>query len=109
MSDSATNRRELRRQRAILRAQRRANVTLSHHALKRAAELGFHALDVFECVENPEQTYCCHPKYGPNRIMFQRRDCACVVDGVSAVVVTVLLRRSAPWVHGLDARYPGAA
>lgn len=70
----------------------------------RALELGFHETEVLDCVRDAEQTYCAHPGYGPQRRVYQRGDCACVVDLTLREVVTVLLRTPDDWCHGVDTR-----
>lgn len=99
-----TRGRAARQDRALLRLQRRAGVTLTPHAQYRARELGFHESEVLRCVISPEQTYGSGPEYPQGRRTFQRHDCACVVDTTAGIVVTVLLRCHQPWKHGMHTR-----
>lgn len=99
------NRRQARCDRALDRLTHLANVTLSAHAQGRAAELGFSQDDVLRCVIRSDQTYCSHPSYGPDRRVYQRGAIAVVVHETSRIVVTVLLRTSDDWSHGVDSRH----
>lgn len=94
-----------RQERALTRARTRAgSVRLTKHAAMRADELGFHETELMHCIANPENTYPGAPAYGPNRRVFQRGECCCVVDLPAQVVVTVLLRTPAEWEHGMHTR-----
>ena len=79
----------------------------STHARRRANELGFSTSDLVQCVVDPEQSYCGHPAYGPDRRVYQRGDLAVVVHEPSRTVVTLLLRRLDRWEHGRDRRQAG--
>ena len=104
MNTQVSSRRAQRQWRALERARDSSGVHLSGHAQQRAAEFGFHETEVLACVARPEQTYTCPARYGPARRMFQRGDCACVVDELNGEVVTVLLRIADSWKHGVDDR-----
>lgn len=104
MNPSGNSPRQRRQRVALERARAAAGVMLSPHAQHRAIELGFHETEVLECVRRPEQTYSAPPSHGPGRRVFQRADCACVVDMERSVVVTVLLRHPGEWIHGQDTR-----
>lgn len=95
----------LRRSLALARAREAAGgVQLVEHAMRRAAELGFHETDVLACIARPETTYGGHPQYGPGRRVYRRGSCACVVDETLGLVVTVLLNMGRQWAHGVDTR-----
>lgn len=81
--------------------------TLSWHAQRRLVELGFSTREVVDCVRRPEQSYCSHPAYGPDRRIFQRGHLAVVLHEPTNVVVTVLLRQYERWEHGHDRRVAG--
>lgn len=99
MADQVTDRRALRRTRALERIRARTGVRLTHHAHLRAREFGVHETQVHECISTPDQSYPCHPSYGPNRRMYQRGTLACVVDVKARVVITVLPRSQERWTH----------
>ena len=99
------NRRALRRAIALARVRETAGgVQLLEHAMRRAAELGFHETEILACIARPETTYGGDPRYGPGRRVYRRGSCACVVDEALGVVVTVLLNIGRPWTHGVDTR-----
>jgi hypothetical protein len=90
-----------RQQQAARRMRERVPVHFSVHARARMQELGFHETEVLQCVAAPEQTYAGDPAHPPGRRIYQRHDCAVVVDDSTRTVVTVLLRTTSWWQHGL--------
>ncbi len=102
---SGQNPRTRRRVAASNRARLAAgDPELSDHARQRAAELGFHEVEVYACIANPETVYPGAPSHGPGRLVYRRGGCACVIAEASRVVVTVLLTLQRDWVHGVDTR-----
>jgi hypothetical protein len=79
-------------------------VTLTAHAMNRAAELGFHETEVLSCVIKPETVYPGGPGHPPGRAIYRRGQCACVVHEPSRKVITVLLNVPREWEHGIDRR-----
>ena len=94
-----------RRARALERLRTRAGVTFTRHARSRCAELNFHEVDVLGCVSNPELTYGGGGRHPGGRRIYQRNDCAVVVDEPRRLVVTVLLRCEGRWSHGQHTRH----
>lgn len=103
---------DARRRRPALRAlttQRRTprpsqGWILTTHAEERAAELGFTVAEGLAAANDLGQTYCCGPQYTEGQRIHQREDVALVVDPDDDVVVTVLLRTTEEWTHGVDRR-----
>ena len=70
----------------------------------RTIELGFTAAEVEQCVLQSEQSYPSHLSYGPDRRTYQRSDLGVILHEPTRRVITVLLRTSQRWEHGLDWR-----
>ena len=98
------NPRHARQARALARLVDEAGVTLSAHCKDRATELGYSLDDLLRCAIQPEQTYSCHPRYGPGRRMYQRGPVSLVVHEQTRTAITVLLRTTRTWSHGVDTR-----
>ena len=75
---------------------------LSHHARRRAAELGYDPDEILRAAEDPDVAY--EQTRFPGQQLRQRGDVAVAVDPRDQVVITVLLRRRDRWAHGRDGR-----
>lgn len=83
---------------------RHLDFRLSHHARRRAQELGFAVNEVLLAAAEPEQSYVSAKRYGEDTYVHQRGDLAVAVHRPDRMVLTVLLRRQDEWTHGVDVR-----
>lgn len=77
---------------------------ISNHGRGRAAELGFSINEVLLTAAYPEVSYVSGPGYPPGAMLHQRGDCAVAVLPSRRLVLTVLLRKTEQWTHGVDKR-----